>query len=93
MHAIHMLICFIYSKTFESGLLMSSISTVQEDTGGCVNKYRYDLAIPLMTVLTYLYDIIMDLGINKPGPGNNVVDEINAVEKRYLNKQMELSEK
>ena len=35
----------------------------------------------------------MDLAINAPGHGNNVVDGINATEKRYLKEQMELIDK
>ena len=32
----------------------------------------------------------MDLSINAPGHINNVVDGLNATDKRYLNEQMEL---
>ena len=37
-----------------------------------------------MTVLLYLYGIIMDCEINSLGHGNNVVDEINGTEKRLV---------
>ena len=43
-----------------------------------------------MTVLSSSYVIIMDLAINAPGHWNNVVDGLNAKEKRYLKEQMEL---
>ena len=83
-HVIHMLICFIYLKIFESGILVSAMSTVWEDTDGCSNKYRFALAIYLMSVLSSLYGVIMDREINAPGHVNSVVDVINATDKLYL---------
>ena len=64
------------------------MSTVWEDTDGCDKQYRFDLDIYLMTVLSPSYGIKMDRAINAPGHGNNVVDGINATEKRYLDEQM-----
>ena len=43
-----------------------------------------------MTVLSSLYGIIMDRSINSPGNGNDIVDVLNATDKRYLKEQMEL---
>ena len=43
---------------------MSGMSKVWEDTAGCANKYRCNLDIYLMTVLSSSYGIIMDLAIN-----------------------------
>ena len=57
---------------------MSGISTVWEDTDGCAEKYMCALAIYLMAVLSSSYGIIMDIIINAPVHGNNVVDGINA---------------
>ena len=84
MHVIHMLICFIYSKIFESGILVSAMSTVLEDTNGCAKQYRHVLDIYLITALSSSYGIIMDLATNTPGHGNNIVDGLNATDKRYL---------
>ena len=42
-----------------------------------------------MTVLSYSYGIIIYRAINAPGHGKNVVDGINATEKRYLKEKME----
>ena len=66
------------------------MSTVWEDTEGCAKKYRCDLAIYLMTVLSSSYGIIMDRAINSPGNQNIVVDVINATEKNYLKREIEL---
>ena len=60
------------------------MSTLWEDTNGCAKQYSCFLDIYLITVLSYSYGIIMYLEINAPVRGNNVVDEINATEKRYL---------
>ena len=38
-------------KNFESGILVSGMSTVWEDVDGCAKKYRYVLDQYLMTVL------------------------------------------
>ena len=72
----------------ESGILVSGISTVWEDTGGGVKQYMCALDIYLKTVLSYSYGIIMDRGINTSGHGNNVVDGLNAMKKRYLKGEM-----
>ena len=90
MHVIHMIIWLIYFKKLDSGILVSGMSTVWEDTDDCAKKHRCDLTIYLMTVLSSSYGIIMDRAINAPGHGNNVVDALNATEKRYLKGEMEL---
>ena len=90
MHVIHMLICFIYLKMFESGILVSGMSTVCEDTDGCAKQYRRALDIYLMTMLSYSYGIRMDSAINTPGHGKNVVDGINTNDKHYLKGKMDL---
>ena len=54
----------------DSGILVPCISTVWEDTDGCVKQYMCALAIYLMTVLSSAYGIIMDPKINAPSYGN-----------------------
>ena len=66
------------------------MSKILEDTNGCDNQSRCALDIYLMTVLLYLYDIIMDRAMNAPGHVNNVVDGINAIATHYLKGKMEL---
>ena len=60
------------------------MSTVWEYTDGCAKQYRCDLDIYLISVLSYLYGIIMERARNAPGHGNNAVNRINATEKLYL---------
>ena len=43
-----------------------------------------------MTVLLTSYGIIKDRAINASGHGKNVVDGLNATEKRYLKEKMDL---
>ena len=60
----------VLKRILESGILVSDMSTVWEDTDGCKKKYGCDLAIYLMTVLSSSYDIIMDRAINALGHVN-----------------------
>ena len=60
------------------------MSLVWEDINGCANKYRCDLDIYLMAVLSYSYGIAMDRTINAPGNGKNVADGLNTMYKPYL---------
>ena len=59
------------------------MSQESEDTDGFTNQYRCALAIYLMTVISFLYGIIMDGEMNERDNGNNEVDGINATVKRY----------
>ena len=84
MHVIHMLIRFIDSKTFESGTLVSGMSTVWEDTGIYANKYRCALAIYSMNLLSSSFGVIMYCEINAPVHENDVVNVLKTTDKLYL---------
>ena len=58
--------------------------TIWENTDGCVKKYRCASALYLMSVMSQCYSIIIDQGISEPGNGKEVVDVLNAVDKRYI---------
>ena len=73
---------------FESGILVSGVSTAWEDTDDCVKQYRCVLAVYLITVLSSLYVIIMDCTINAPVHGDNVVGGLNKTDKYYLKGKM-----
>ena len=60
------------------------MSTVWEDTDGYVNLYGCALAVYLITVISYLYGIIMGCAINAHSHGNNTVDRLNATVKNDL---------
>ena len=58
------------------------------NTDGCAEQYRCASAIYLMSVMSQCYSIIIDRGISVPGHGKEVVDGLNAVDKRCINKLM-----
>ena len=74
----------LFKKCCESGILVSGMSTVWDDTGVFSYQYSCALAIYLMNVLSSLYGIIMDRAIDAPGHGKNVFDGLNATYKCYL---------
>ena len=80
----------LFNKFVELGLLVSGMSTVWKDTDSFVKQYRYAIDIYLMTLLSYLYRIIMDNPINEPGNRNNVAYGLDTTDKIYSKKNMEL---
>ena len=74
----------LFIKVIESGLLVSGMSTLWEDTNDFTNQYKCDLAIYIISLLSYLYDIIMNREINSPCHRKNIVDGPNATDKHYL---------
>ena len=87
---IHVLKWFIYSKIIEIGPLVSVMSAVWENTDGYAQQYRCALDICFMTVLSYLYGIIIYCTINAPDHRNDVFDVLNDNDRQYLREQMEL---
>ena len=71
-------------KIIELGLLVSIMWTVWYDTDG------YAMAVYLITVLSYLYVIIMYYAINASGNRNNVFDGLDGTDKCYLKEHIEL---
>ena len=65
-------------------IFTTSLSTIWENTDGCAEKYRCASVMYLMSVMSKTYSIIIDCGISAPGPGKEVVDGLNAVDKRYI---------
>ena len=69
-------------------LLTTSLSTIWENTDGCAEKYKCASALYLMSVISQTYSLIIDQGISANGHGKEVVDGLNAVDKRYIYKLM-----
>ena len=65
-------------------LLGTSLSTIWENTDGCAEQYRCASALYLMSVISQTYSIIIDRGISALGHGKELVDVLNAVDKRYI---------
>ena len=65
-------------------MLKTSLSTIWENTDGCAEQYRCASALYLMSIISQNYSLIIDRGISAPGHGKEVVDGLNAVDKRYI---------
>ena len=65
----------------ERKVLMSELRTIWEYTDGCVEKFRCDSELYLMSVLYQCYSIIIDRGISAPGNDKEVVDGFNEIDK------------
>ena len=64
--------------------LMSTLSTIWENTNDCSEQYRCATSLYLMSVLSQRSSIIFDRGISATGHGENVVDGLNVIDNRYM---------
>ena len=65
-------------------VLTTSLSTIWGNTDGCAEQYICASALYLMSVISQTYYLIIDRGISAPGNEKEVVDGLNAVDKRYI---------
>ena len=65
-------------------ILTRSLSKIWQNTDGFARQYRCASSIYLISVVSQCYSIIIDRGISAPGHGKEVVDGLNAVDKRYI---------
>ena len=65
-------------------VLTTSLSTIWGNTDGCAEQHICSSALYLMSVISQTYSLIIDWGISPPGHGKEVVDGLNAVDKRYI---------
>ena len=68
--------------------LQTTSSTIWENIYGCDEQYRYATALYLLLMLYHAHEIIIDIGVEAPGHGKDVVDGTNATYKRYLSMLM-----
>ena len=64
--------------------LFANMSTIWGNTCGCAEKYRCATALYLLSILAHRYNIIIDHGVGVPGHVREVVDGLNATEKRSI---------
>ena len=57
---------------------------IWENNDGCAKQYRCASLLYLISVMSQCYSVITDRGISAPGHGKEVVDGLNAVDKRYI---------
>ena len=62
--------------------------TIWESTDGCSKQYRYGDALYFLSYASAKYTIIVDRMIGAPGHGKDIVDGINACDKRHLKGKM-----
>ena len=69
---------------------MSSLSTIWENTDGCAEEYICASALYLISVMTQCYSVIIDCDISAPGNVKEVIDGINAIDKRFIYQLMSI---
>ena len=79
-------------KNPDLGLLVSILWTFWEDTHGCSKKYRFAIVIYLITMLLYLYGIIMNL-VNNELDHDFFLEGIYTTDKYFTKKKLELIRK
>ena len=68
----------------DANIIKPSKSTIWEQTDGCAEQYRSCAAFFLLSALSQTFDVTIDRAIGAPGHGKDVVDGLNAVDKKYL---------
>jgi hypothetical protein len=59
-------------------------STMYDDTDGCAKQYRCGNALYLLSVLSCKFKIVIDRAVGAPGHGKDLVDGLNATDKKFL---------
>jgi hypothetical protein len=63
-------------------------STEWQDTDGCGKQYRCGTALYLLSLLASPKHVVIDRAIGAPGHGKDIVDGLNATDKRFLKGKM-----
>ena len=62
--------------------------TLLDNTDGCAAQYRSANALYLISLLAVAYGLVIDRAVGAPGHGKDLVDGLNAVDKRFLQEMM-----
>ena len=62
--------------------------TVWEATDECYNQYCFSVTIYFLSYVSFKHSITIDRMVSTSGHGKNIVDSINACDKRYLKGNM-----
>jgi len=79
----HAHMCVLVQELLDEGMLEKG-ATMWDDTDGCMKQYRSGSAMFLLSVLAHQYGITIDRAIGAPSHGKDVVDGLNATDKRFL---------
>jgi hypothetical protein len=81
-----------YAFLKAAGELFEDSTVDLNNTDGCTAQYRSFRALFLLSMLAFRFQIIIDRAVGAPGHGKDEVDRLNAVDKRYLQSKMRLTE-
>ena len=79
----HMIV--LINRLFEDGVF-SKNGTMLDDTDGCAKQYRCAVAIYLLSMFSMKFGITIDRQVGAPGHGKDIIDGVNAVDKKYIAK-------
>ena len=65
-------------------IMSSKLSTLWENTDGRAENYRCATSLFLLSILSQDFYLIIDHGVSAPGNFRDVVDGLNATEKRFI---------
>ena len=63
---------------------MTNKSSIWENKYLCDEKYRYETALYLLSMLSHVYNIVIYRGVGAPGHGKYVVDGFNVNVKKFF---------
>ena len=77
----------VFNQLFEEKLLKKG-DWIWDHTDGCSKQYRCAKAFYFLSWLSHKWGVVIDRAIGAPGHGKDIVDAINAVDKRLLRDYM-----
>ena len=69
-------------------VFMTNKSTIWENTDRCDDKYRCATALYLSSMLSHVYNIVIDSDVGAPGYGEDFINGLNSTNKRFLSMLM-----
>ena len=67
----------------QQNIMSNALSTIWENTDGCDEHYICATALYLLSILSQAFSVIIDCIMSAPGHGIEVVDGLNAIDKRF----------
>eukprot|EP00957_Ditylum_brightwellii_P005436 415909-Ditylum_brightwellii.AAC.1 len=78
----------IVNLLLESNRIERNTSAAMEKTYGCSKQYRSASSLYLISTISMKYVIVIDCAVGAPGYGKDLVDGLNAVDRRCLRTAM-----
>ena len=80
--------CKLIQQLLESNIIRKQSSTMFENIDGSATQYRNGTGMNHLSSLAVKFEVVIDRAVGAPGHGKDVVDGLNAVDKRFLRKAM-----